>query len=723
MSCRSTSGGSASTSLARIHSGLSDRDIVQLFHALKREGDHLPAPTTYEFQAWMSRQEDLLDRARRISDSQRDNLRERLFRARSEPTPDGGMFYAWSRVEARARQEVAIRSIPEAIDLEPAGSQRHLYELDAEGKPAKVWYASYGSNLHRDRFLTYIKGGQPEGSTRWYAGCADKTEPEADIAIRVAGARPHFALTSRVWHGGIAFIDAAKGETATGLGRAYGVSRSQFEDVVAQENGFRAGQCSPIPYDEVLTTGRVVTGDGPYETLLHIGDHDGAPVLTFTAPFSTRDALGREGSVTRTNTRMPVRTNKPSPAYLRMIGSGLKETFDMDEVAQADYLRGCPGGDRYTRKEVVQILRTPNPAPEPTSTSKYYGGRSGEGSSDANRTRYSSGSGTWADKGYVSPYGSQAASSGSVGALGAAESGSGSDRVVLFNDINGTPVYRDETQVEYLARIKAPAPASARDEYEGSGASEFFTQYEARLAALNAVSAGTKSGTKSGSRSAPTATGKSGVAANTSAAVVGDVDPKMRAIYPGVKDYPSVQDQEVGVRGWKKVLNEEKRALKFAAEHCGFQRARYTPDPEGLARAEQRLEHRQAVVAELTAKVKYAKVQEPGVFYRPNPDFPRRRVGWEFEETLVRSELGRTEREIAYESKYLSDQQVAATPGEGVQGTALTGAALKNRRIAQRRLRAAENIASQLRLRLVEVETMLAGLPEEPDRPKWAPRS
>jgi hypothetical protein len=372
MSCRTTSGGSVSTTLARVVTGLDDKEIQHIFHALKREGAHLPAPSEYDLAAWRSRQNDLLDRARRMSDTRRDDLRNKLFRSRSEPTPNGAMFYAWSRIEGRARQEVAIRAIPEAIDLAPAGSQRDQYELDEHGLPAKIWYASYGSNLHRDRFLTYIKGGSPEGSTRWYDGCRDQSIPDEDIAIRIPGARPHFALTSRVWRGGIAFIDAAKGETATGLGRAYMVNRDQFEDVVAQENGFRAGQCNEIPYADVLDTSRVVTGTGPYETMLHIGDHEGAPVLTFTSPFSTRDALGRKGDITRkpagdtagdkTPVRMPVLTNKPSAAYMRMIGSGLAETFGMDEVAQADYLRGCPGGDRYDRAELVRILRT-RPAP------------------------------------------------------------------------------------------------------------------------------------------------------------------------------------------------------------------------------------------------------------------------------------------------------------------------------------------------------------------------
>ena len=39
----------------------------------------------------------------------------------------------------------------------------------------KVIYAAYGSNLLKERFLVYIKGGEFEGKN--YKGCKDKTDP------------------------------------------------------------------------------------------------------------------------------------------------------------------------------------------------------------------------------------------------------------------------------------------------------------------------------------------------------------------------------------------------------------------------------------------------------------------------------------------------------------------------------------------------------------------
>lgn len=365
MSCRSTSGGSVSTSLARMVSGLDDKDIQHLFHALKREGEGQPAPSELALTEWRERQQHMLERAARMSEKRKDALRNKLFRSRAEPVPDGSMFYAWSRIEARARQEAVIRSITDAVDLDPPGSQADQYELGEDGRPLNVMYASYGSNLHRDRFMTYIQGGTPPGGRRHYPGCTDTTEPEFDIPIRYEGGyRTHFALTSSVWRGGIAFLDKTDDDPhASALGRAYKLSIDQFDEVVHFENGgFVAKTATKVPLDEVLTTGRAVTGPGSYETMLHIGDYKGMPVITFTAPFSAHEALSHSGTLTRNAVRLPVRTNKPSPAYCRMIGSGLQETFGIDEVQAADLLRGMPGGDRYSRAELVKVLREPAPA-------------------------------------------------------------------------------------------------------------------------------------------------------------------------------------------------------------------------------------------------------------------------------------------------------------------------------------------------------------------------
>ena len=48
-----------------------------------------------------------------------------------------------------------------------------------------VWYASYGSNMSKERFLCYIRGGSVEGMTKRCEGCADPSEPLKDLYIEI----------------------------------------------------------------------------------------------------------------------------------------------------------------------------------------------------------------------------------------------------------------------------------------------------------------------------------------------------------------------------------------------------------------------------------------------------------------------------------------------------------------------------------------------------------
>lgn len=64
----------------------------------------------------------------------------------------------------------------------------------------RVWYASYGSNMHMDRLATYIAGGTPPGAARTYPGCRDHRAPERSIAVELEG-RLYFATESPVWTG------------------------------------------------------------------------------------------------------------------------------------------------------------------------------------------------------------------------------------------------------------------------------------------------------------------------------------------------------------------------------------------------------------------------------------------------------------------------------------------------------------------------------------------
>lgn len=168
-----------------------------------------------------------------------------------------------------------------------------------------VWYACYGSNICRERFMRYIDR------------CQDQTPPAED--------RPYefvhpvfFAGESRTWnYKGKAFLDAESEGHA--FGRVYRITRDQFLEVAYMEGS-------------------------DYRNKILLGTMDGCQVVTFTC-FNRP-----ERSV-------------PSLEYLNVILKGLKETYPLyresalageliqgiftaDELAVLDCLREAEHGLR-----------------------------------------------------------------------------------------------------------------------------------------------------------------------------------------------------------------------------------------------------------------------------------------------------------------------------------------------------------------------------------------
>ncbi|MGH4006962.1 MAG: histone deacetylase [Pseudonocardiaceae bacterium] len=192
-------------------------------------------------------------------------------------------------------------------------------------QPELVWYVSYGSNMCADRLTCYLVGGTPPGAQRTYSGCRDRRPPHHAIGREIAGG-VYFATISQVWGGGRAFFDPEL--AGTSAARAYLVTAGQFADIAAQEMYGVAG--ADIDLGPVLATGRAELGPGRYETLLHIGDLDGHPLLTFTAPWHADD----------------VPWTVPSASYLLMLAAGLHKAHGWDVHRVADYLahlRGARG--------------------------------------------------------------------------------------------------------------------------------------------------------------------------------------------------------------------------------------------------------------------------------------------------------------------------------------------------------------------------------------------
>lgn len=179
-----------------------------------------------------------------------------------------------------------------------------------------LWYAAYGSNLARERFEAYLTGGRPAGARRTYPGARDRRPPADDRPLVLPG-RIFFAWTSPTWGGGIAFYDGDASGTV--YARAYRISHGQFGDLAAQEMRREPGH--DLDLTEVLARRRHSYGPGRYETLHLVGELDGLPVLTFTAPPSHS-----------------LRPNHPAPAYVDTIVRGLRQCHGLTEESARDYL-------------------------------------------------------------------------------------------------------------------------------------------------------------------------------------------------------------------------------------------------------------------------------------------------------------------------------------------------------------------------------------------------
>ncbi|WNF38675.1 hypothetical protein RJD24_09740 [Bacillaceae bacterium IKA-2] len=200
-----------------------------------------------------------------------------------------------------------------------------------------IWYASYGSNLSRDRFLCYIKGGKPEGSEIIEVGCRDKSLPIKE-AIFTINYPLYFAKDSIRWQNqGVAFIGLKKDNNYETHSSKYLITTEQFIDVVKQENN---GDELKIDFDEVKKDGFQTIRNSWYGTILYIGNEGGLPIFTFTA-----------------NWDLDVPYNKPSQQYLSMIIEGLKKTVKLNNTEIIDYLCTKQGVEsNYSRSEIEKLL-------------------------------------------------------------------------------------------------------------------------------------------------------------------------------------------------------------------------------------------------------------------------------------------------------------------------------------------------------------------------------
>ncbi len=198
----------------------------------------------------------------------------------------------------------------------------------------RVWYVSYGSNLLRARFLTYLTGGPIPGATdgREQGGARDRSLPLADRPVEIERTLVFAKRSARWGDGGVAFLDPDERPATPTLGRAWNITRQQLEDVFRQEN--QQQEPAVIDLDQLERRGHVDGYASSYGRLLFLGPwHDGLPLVTLTCAARPTD---------------------PNPAhssYLGVMEEGLRECWGLHQADARRYLLGLPQPPKTTPAE------------------------------------------------------------------------------------------------------------------------------------------------------------------------------------------------------------------------------------------------------------------------------------------------------------------------------------------------------------------------------------
>ncbi|XP_059074393.1 histone deacetylase 5 isoform X2 [Cryptomeria japonica] len=100
-----------------------------------------------------------------------------------------------------------------------------------------IWYACYGSNMWKRRFLCYIKGGKVEGMSKDCSGSVDKTPPQ-DMQWKMVPHRLFFGRSyTQTWgSGGVSFLHPIHSGNSKAHVCLYKITLEQFNDLLLQEN-------------------------------------------------------------------------------------------------------------------------------------------------------------------------------------------------------------------------------------------------------------------------------------------------------------------------------------------------------------------------------------------------------------------------------------------------------------------------------------------------------
>jgi len=206
-----------------------------------------------------------------------------------------------------------------------------------------VWYASYGSNMNKKRFLCYIQSGRPKGSTKCYKGCSDKSMPRCDKQ-KIIPHELYFAKQSPFWgKKGVAFIKSQRSKQET-LARMYLIKKDQFIEVLRQENGKDPNDdtvINNIDFEQAISKESYLIPDKNwYDFIMHLGYEGNYPIFTFTGicDYSEKEL------------------NPPGEEYIKVIIKGIKETYNYPDEKIIEYLKNLEGIKGHIDEQEITVM-------------------------------------------------------------------------------------------------------------------------------------------------------------------------------------------------------------------------------------------------------------------------------------------------------------------------------------------------------------------------------
>lgn len=252
------------------------------------------------------------------------------------PTPQLGDLSSESESE---EIEEAIKDILQPFsELQVNEDQKNTpISWRVEHKLVDVWYASFGSNMWKPRFLCYIEGGQVEGMQKQCSGSMDRSPPKdltwKSIPHRLFFGRDH----TQTWGpGGTAFIHPESSVAEKAYVCMYKITLEQFNDVLFQENFSSCYVNTPWFNLEALNAIRSsscisIDKGGWYHNVVFLGEEQGIPILTMTCDLDDVMAF-KTGKI-------PQRA--PAKEYANTLIRGLSEGGQLSEPEAKAYIEAA----------------------------------------------------------------------------------------------------------------------------------------------------------------------------------------------------------------------------------------------------------------------------------------------------------------------------------------------------------------------------------------------